>query len=331
MELISDILNLSLAKEDHEETVQKRWDYIQEQLEKDPNWVGYDHAEYWSGNTELLLHLNDYLIGTNGKLYKKNKKGEIEVFENNTSNYHEKWAYTEPGVRKIFQVHRVLASTFIPKKSFHRDKEYKELDVNHKDTRPWNNNIINLEWSTRSENVQHAYENGVVKCNAKNKNTDIVMGTVQIPGPYKNLQFAFPSTHHLVKCGFIKGNILKQIHGNSKLIYGCTWEKLTVIPDDIPTTPPAGYLDFLLNNPHLSDSRVKPIVGTIITGKNSGVKFSLYGTNEIKSLGMILSNIREGIKKKIVRYGCVWDYISLEDSIKLPRGVLLGKEYITSR
>ena len=31
---ISEKLNLSLANEDHEETVQKRWDYIQEQLEK---------------------------------------------------------------------------------------------------------------------------------------------------------------------------------------------------------------------------------------------------------------------------------------------------------
>lgn len=58
---------------------------------------------------------------------------------------------------KIFtkQIHTLVAQAFIP-----NIKNKKE--VNHKDLNKQNNCITNLEWVSRKENMQHAFQNGVL-------------------------------------------------------------------------------------------------------------------------------------------------------------------------
>lgn len=59
-------------------------------------------------------------------------------------------------ITKRFYVHRLIAETFIPNPA--------ELpEVNHIDGNPLNNNVNNLEWSSRLDNVRHAFENKLIK------------------------------------------------------------------------------------------------------------------------------------------------------------------------
>lgn len=54
------------------------------------------------------------------------------------------------GEVKDYSLHRLIAQTFVP------NSENKK-EVNHKDGNKQNNNIRNLEWVTRSENLKHRY------------------------------------------------------------------------------------------------------------------------------------------------------------------------------
>lgn len=53
--------------------------------------------------------------------------------------------------RYMYYVHRLVASVYVPNP---HNKPY----VNHKDGNPENNNYLNLEWVTNSENLSHAYK-----------------------------------------------------------------------------------------------------------------------------------------------------------------------------
>lgn len=53
--------------------------------------------------------------------------------------------------RKVVRVHRLVGKYFV-------DNPLDRLEIIHKDGNKQNNHFSNLEWCTRSENVQHAYD-----------------------------------------------------------------------------------------------------------------------------------------------------------------------------
>ena len=58
---------------------------------------------------------------------------------------------TKDKARRVKYIHRLVAESFINKPI---GKEY----VNHKDCKPSNNRVDNLEWCTQEENIQHSAE-----------------------------------------------------------------------------------------------------------------------------------------------------------------------------
>ena len=62
---------------------------------------------------------------------------------------------------KSYRMHSLVARAFLPN---WENKPH----VNHKDGNRSNNRLYNLEWCTRSENMQHAYDTGL---NKRKKNT----------------------------------------------------------------------------------------------------------------------------------------------------------------
>ena len=56
--------------------------------------------------------------------------------------------------RKVFLVHRLIAFTYMP------NPENKP-DINHIDGNPLNNNVSNIEWCTKVENMKHARDTGL--------------------------------------------------------------------------------------------------------------------------------------------------------------------------
>ena len=105
-----------------------------------------------SKRTKYPIELQGYGVGHNGLIYGKNG-----IF----LKYRNKNGYNTVGLqinkkKKMFFVHRLVAEYFIaPKKD--------NLQVNHIDGNKQNNNFLNLEWVTASQNTKHAYDNGLNK------------------------------------------------------------------------------------------------------------------------------------------------------------------------
>ena len=59
------------------------------------------------------------------------------------------------GRRKSYQIHRLVAITYIPNPNG-------LPQVNHKDGNSLNNHVSNLEWVTQSENMQHGIKLGLI-------------------------------------------------------------------------------------------------------------------------------------------------------------------------
>jgi hypothetical protein len=75
--------------------------------------------------------------------------------------------------KKRFLVHRLVAKHFIPNPN-------KYNIVNHLDCNPLNNKVTNLEWTTVSGNVIHAYKNNRIKPLIGTKNGMSVLKDEQV-------------------------------------------------------------------------------------------------------------------------------------------------------
>lgn len=82
------------------------------------------------------------------------KRGKELVGHIDRCGYHEV-LLSENGRSKNYLVHRLILASFNPIENMD------SYDVNHKNGDKLDNRLDNLEWCTRSENIKHAYENGL--------------------------------------------------------------------------------------------------------------------------------------------------------------------------
>lgn len=104
----------------------------------------------------------DKVVYTNNRFNKMQKKikGKIlSPFLNKKTGYMQV-ALSKNKKTKLYLVHRLVALTFFPIDNI-------SLQVNHIDGNKQNNNVENLEWCTRSENIVHAYKIGLAHSNFK--------------------------------------------------------------------------------------------------------------------------------------------------------------------
>lgn len=107
--------------------------------------------------------------------------------------------------QKNFRVHRLVADAFIPNPNNHKI-------VNHKDGNKQNNICDNLEWCTYSENLIHAYKNGLTKPHCSNNGKRVMC--VETGVIYNSIMDASKDT------GFHFNNISQCCTGKQKRTHG---------------------------------------------------------------------------------------------------------------
>lgn len=100
-----------------------------------------------------LANYPRYDISIDGKIFDKSLN-KLLSFQSNKDGYLKVTLRNDDG-RKTFSVHRLVALTFI-------ENPHMKETVNHKDGDKKNNVISNLEWATRSEQTQHAWDSGLI-------------------------------------------------------------------------------------------------------------------------------------------------------------------------
>lgn len=96
----------------------------------------------------------DYFVTQDGKVYSQRKFKDLRELKQSKTG-HGGYSKVKINLKNEF-VHRLVAIAYLD------NPENKET-VNHIDGDKSNNHISNLEWSTRSENTQHAYDIGLHK------------------------------------------------------------------------------------------------------------------------------------------------------------------------
>lgn len=114
------------------------------------NVVGWEGL-YQVSNLGRVKSLSKRIVYKDGRVYIHPSR--IMKNQKISTGYRSVMFYGASG-KKQYYVHRLVAETFIPNPN-------NLGDVNHKDGCKTNNILSNLEWCSRSDNIKHAYKNGL--------------------------------------------------------------------------------------------------------------------------------------------------------------------------
>lgn len=173
-----------------------------------------------SKNTNrVIADFPDYTVNELGNVYGKN--GDELKHDITHDGYHRVTLYSN-GKSKHYPIHRLVAETYIP-------NPYNKPTVNHIDGNKSNNSVGNLEWCTRSENSQHAYDNDLHRCHFT-KEDRFRGGQTRAEATRRSVKVIetgviYASTHECArKNGLVHGNISACCNGNRKSHRGLHFE-----------------------------------------------------------------------------------------------------------
>lgn len=171
---------------------------------------------------ERIKGYEDYQVDTDGVIYAKSgrplaysisSKGYciINLFKN--------------GEVKGFSVHSIVARQFIP-----NDNPCK-IQINHKDGNKINNNVDNLEWVTRSENVRHSIDVLGSHIGSKNANSKAIAcydkNTGELKHSFESVMDAAKYLCEGQNLRYVQNSICRALKGRRKTYRGYIWEYLS--------------------------------------------------------------------------------------------------------
>ena len=125
------------------------------------DFYGYTYMEYpeeWRLIDCFDIKKGLYLISNYGRVYSYATQGELSILPSN--GYRQVALQRHDGTRKTYQIHRLVAYTFIPQTE--EDIEMERTYINHMNLHRDCNFGWNLEYVTNQENIQHAIDNNAV-------------------------------------------------------------------------------------------------------------------------------------------------------------------------
>lgn len=108
---------------------------------------------------DIVGYENEYQINQFGEIRTlkdspKLKKYDVLKPQKSKRNGYVYQMLYKNGKEKLLRVHRLVAMAFLPNPN-------NLPQVNHKDGNKQNNSVDNLEWCEQSDNMKHAYKNGL--------------------------------------------------------------------------------------------------------------------------------------------------------------------------
>lgn len=231
----------------HEINLKAKQKYIEEQQKLDPNYVAYDFAHYIFIDSDVVFKCLNRIVSTNGDMYQHTKNGWVKCALL-LKGYKYYRVIMPIRSKSAINLHRVIASTFVPKPERHKDIEYNKLQVNHVDGDKFNNKTSNFEWVTGSENIKHAFDTEL-KVSTKgleDPRTNPIVGEVVKYLPLKGYKFIMAGEKAFLDVNLIQHPANKNARERKGTRYGCKWKYAT--KKEIETLPmgfPKELLEYL--------------------------------------------------------------------------------------
>lgn len=297
--------------------------YIRNKLKEDPNFECWDFLKYHSYKSGLSICSAHVLVSNTGKIAYELSDGTHINSGIKSANY--LMAHIDPTLTNTYiniYLHRAVACSMLAIPEKYKDISPSKLEVNHLDGVKTNPHFLNLEWSTKSDNLKHAVANGLIKSGIDDPKTKPMVGEVIVDIDIKGVSFLISGRKEIMDNGLDPMTIYSAARGKTAIGYGCKWRYATELDSGLDKGFPGRLLDIIKNDKGLLNKDLKPLLGEILNGSNKGLQFVLLGGQEVKSLGFQqahISRVCSGVLK--THGGCKWKYIPVKDISNYQRGL----------